>query len=73
MESAENEMRAWCEAEEHTKNHKETKRKLKDVGWTSVLIKVPVCPECGTPMSHELDPQSRTLWEWVCTNCQHTI
>lgn len=73
MESANNEMRAWVEAERQEKADKETKSKLRGVKWVTTSVKVPVCPKCGSLMEHELNISARALWKWICTNCKHTI
>jgi len=68
-----NENAAWIEAEMNEDSNKETKRKLKNVKWTTVSIKVPMCPKCRSAMEHELDPHARTLWKWKCPQCTYTI
>lgn len=67
------EARSWREAEEHDESNKSTEKKLKNVEWTTVLIEVPICPKCKTPMDHELDAYARESWKWICSNCRHTI
>jgi transposase-like protein len=67
------EARSWVEAERQDKFDKVTKKKLENIKWVKVSMKVPVCPECGTPMDHELDTYARESWKWVCSNCRHTI
>lgn len=68
-----NEARSWRYAEQAESSNKATKKKLKKVKWTTVSIKVPICPKCSTPMMHELDPNARQLWKWLCEKCRHTI
>lgn len=67
------ECRSWRIAEEKERSNKDTKRKLKNVKWTTVSIKVPVCPKCKTAMKHELDTEMRELWKWYCPKCRFTI
>lgn len=63
------------------------KAKLKNIKWTTILVKVPICPKCNNPMQHELDPSMRKLQKleyanlkfsnlkilWVCSRCRTTI
>ena len=67
------EARSWSAAERHDKSNKATEKKLKNVKWTTVLIEVPICPKCKTPMNHELDAYARNMWKWTCSSCRHTI
>lgn len=68
-----NEAGSWIRAERLEKSRKTTKKKLKSVKWTTVSIKVPICPKCNNPMQHELDSAARELWKWVCSKCGTTI
>lgn len=65
---------SWIRAERLEKLRKETRKRLiKNIKWTTVSAKVPICPRCNSPMEHELDPNARKLWEWVCSKCGITI
>ena len=68
-----NESMSWIQAERREASDKETKRKLKEVKWTTITIKVPLCPKCNTPMQHELDVDCRTLWKWICRKCNNVL
>ena len=68
-----NEAASWVQAERNDRSNRETKKRLKGIKWTTITIKVPVCPKCNNPMQHELDPSSRLLWKWVCSKCRYSI
>lgn len=68
-----NEAASWLRAERLEESRKQTRRKLKNIKWTTMTIKVPLCPECNNPMQHELDAANRMLWKWICPKCRNTI
>ena len=68
-----NEAASWVHAEEMGASQRKTIKKLKKVRWTTVSIKVPICPKCNNPMEHELDPSARELWKWICPKCRNAI
>lgn len=68
-----NESASWLQAERRDASNKKTKRKLKGVKWTTITIKVPLCPKCNAPMQHELDVDCRALWKWFCRKCNNKL
>jgi ribosomal protein S27AE len=68
-----NEAASWVHAERLERSRKKTKEKLKNVKWTTISIKVPICPKCNNSMRQELDSSARELWKWVCSKCGNTI
>lgn len=47
---------------------KEQKRILKEQG----VPKIPICPECGTPMINDIDSVTKKISQYLWkTNCKH--